>query len=36
MGFLEEVTLQLMQDKLKLCSVLLWAPCGTLHSAGAD
>ena len=25
MGFLEEVTLQLIQDKLKLCSLLLWA-----------
>lgn len=36
MGFLEEVTLQLLQDELKVCSISLWALCGPLQSAGAD
>lgn len=36
MGFLEEVTLQLLQDELKVCSMSLWALCGPLQSAGAD
>lgn len=31
MSFLEEVTLQLLQDELKVCSMLLWALCGPLQ-----